>query len=210
MTAPGNVYVFARAPLIGTVKRRLAADIGDIAAWRFHRETTLTIVRRLARDRRWRTWLAVTPDRRAVTSFRPPPRVERIAQGPGDLARRMARALGRDRARPAIVVGSDIPDIGAAQIARAFAALTSHDAVFGPSPDGGYWLVGVRDMARLPGLFVGVRWSSRHALADTLANMDSRRRVALVDTLADVDDGAALRRRGASSAPSRLRARPWS
>ncbi len=188
----GNVYVFARAPMIGTVKRRLAADIGEIEAWRFHRETTRTLVRRLARDTRWRTRIAVTPDRRAGNAGRGLAGVEQIPQGPGDLGRRMARVLGRDRSLPSIVVGSDIPGIEASHVARGFAALSRHDAVFGPAPDGGYWLVGVRDIRLLPGLFRGVRWSSASALADTLANIDGRRRVALIDTLADIDDGAAL------------------
>ncbi len=52
MSPLGTVYVFARAPMIGAVKRRLAADVGEIEAWRFHRQTTRSLVRRLARDRR--------------------------------------------------------------------------------------------------------------------------------------------------------------
>ena len=194
MSPLGNVYVFARAPMIGAVKRRLAADVGEIEAWRFHRETTRSLVRRLARDRRWRTVLAVTPDRRAGTAWRGLSGIEQIAQGSGDLGRRMARVLRRDRALPSLVVGSDIPAIEASHVARAFAALASHDAVFGPAPDGGFWLVGVRDIRLLPGLFRGVGWSSPRALTDTLANIDRRRRVALIETLADIDDGAALAR----------------
>ncbi len=194
MTLLGNVYIFARAPMIGAAKRRLAGDIGDLEAWRFHRETTHALVRRLAADVRWRTRLAVTPDRRARTSWRCPSGVEQFPQGPGDLGRRMRRVLARDLSRPSVIVGSDIPDIEPAHIARAFAALARDDAVFGPSPDGGYWLVGVRNIRLLPGLFGGVRWSSASALADTLGNIDGRRRVALIDTLADIDDGAALAR----------------
>lgn len=190
----GNVYIFARAPMIGAVKRRLAADVGEIEAWRFHRENTRKLVRRLACDVRWRTRIAVTPDRRARQSRWCPPGVDLVPQGRGDLGERMARALARDRTRPSVIVGSDIPDIEPAHIGRAFAALARDDAVFGPSPDGGYWLVGVRDIRLLPGLFHDVRWSSPNALADTLANVDSRRRVALIDTLADIDDGAAYAR----------------
>ncbi len=190
----GNVTIFARAPMIGAVKRRLAADVGEMEAWRFHRETTRTLVRRLAADVRWRTRLAVTPDRRARKSWRCPPGVEQIPQGPGDLGRRMTRVLGREPGTAALIVGSDIPDIKPAHIGRAFAALARHDAVFGPAPDGGFWLVGVRDIRLLPGLFRGVGWSSPRALMDTLANIDRRRRVALIETLADIDDGAALAR----------------
>ena len=194
MRPGGNVTIFARAPMIGAVKRRLAADVGEIEAWRFYRETTRQVVRRLARDRRWRTAIAVTPDRRVGGAWRELPGVEQVPQGRGDLGARMARVLARARRRPSIVIGSDIPDVTPAHIARAFRALGRFDAVFGPAPDGGYWLVGVRDIAMLPGLFAGVRWSSADALSDTLANIPGHRRVALVDTLADIDDGAALAR----------------
>ena len=194
MRARAHVYVFARAPMIGAVKRRLAADVGEIEAWRFYRQTTRRLVRRLAREARWRTVLALTPDRRVGDAWRELAGVEQVPQGRGDLGARMARVLARERRSPSIIIGSDIPDITPAHIARAFAALGSHDAVFGPAPDGGYWLVGVRDISMLPGLFTGVRWSSADALSDTLANIPGHRRVALVDTLADIDDGAALAR----------------
>ncbi len=73
-----------------------------------------------------------------------------------------------------------------AHIARAFRALGGHDAVFGPAPDGGYWLVGLKRM-RVPGtLFDNVRWSSEHALSDSVVSLEGAR-VALVDTLGDVD-----------------------
>ncbi|MGH6660397.1 MAG: DUF2064 domain-containing protein, partial [Rhodospirillales bacterium] len=72
-------------------------------------------------------------------------------------------------------------------------ALGRADAVFGPAADGGYWLVGLRRRPRRLRLFEGVRWSSEHALADTLANLGGRPHV-LLETLEDVDDGAAYQR----------------
>ena len=62
------------------------------------------------------------------------------------------------------------------------------DAVFGPAADGGYWLVGLgpRRPARP---FAGARWSSQHALADTLANFAGRR-IARLRILHDVDTAA--------------------
>jgi glycosyltransferase A (GT-A) superfamily protein (DUF2064 family) len=105
----------------------------------------------------------------------------------------MHRALSRHRR--AVLVGSDIPGLGAEDIAAAFRALGRAEAVFGPAEDGGYWLVGLgpRRPARP---FAGVRWSTEHALADTLANFRGRR-VVLLRRLRDVDtaaDLAALRR----------------
>jgi len=183
-----TVIVFARTPRRGAVKRRLAAAIGDAAALRFHRLTLETLVRRLARDARWRTVLAVTRG-----PYRWPRVVPRIRQDAGDLGARMARAIAAMPPGPVLLVGSDIPDIQPAHIARAFRALAAGDAVFGPARDGGYWLVGVRKRPLLRRLFRGVRWSTAHALADTVANLPSGRRHALVDVLSDVDDDAAWR-----------------
>ncbi len=106
----------------------------------------------------------------------------------------MAAALHALPIGTAVIVGTDIPDLDGGHVARAFAALERHQAVFGPADDGGYWLVGVRHSARLPHLFDGVRWSSEFALADTLANLGSANSYVLLDRLADVDDAAALAR----------------
>jgi glycosyltransferase A (GT-A) superfamily protein (DUF2064 family) len=92
-----------------------------------------------------------------------------------------------------VLIGSDIPAVTRAHIAAALAALGRHDSVFGPAEDGGYWLVGERRLHAMPDLFRGVRWSSPHALADTLANLAPGETDAFAATLADVDDGAAYR-----------------
>lgn len=179
-----TLILFARAPRLGTVKRRLAREAGDMAALRFHRGQVARLVRRLGHDRRWRLVLAATPDRaRWRSAVAPQP------QGRGDLGARMARALGRHRR--AVLIGSDIPAIGAADIAAAFRALGRADAVFGPSEDGGYWLVGFGPR-RPEHPFAQVRWSTEHALADTLANFP-RHRVALLRRLRDVDTASDLR-----------------
>jgi len=180
-----TVVVFARAPRLGAVKRRLARDIGQRAALRFHVATMTRLLRALAADARFRTVLAVTPDR---ARFRLPARVARAPQGGGDLGQRMHRAFRRfPRARVAII-GCDIPDAGSHDLAAAFAALGTGDAAFGPAADGGYWLVAMspRRPARP---FDRVRWSTEHALADTLANFAGRR-VAMLRTLRDVDTAA--------------------
>lgn len=183
----GTVIVFARAPRLGTVKRRLARDIGARAALRFYLATLARTLRMVRADRRFRLVVAVTPDRAAAGW---PVRVDRIPQGRGDLGARMHRACERFRRGRAVVVGSDIPELRVSDIAAAFRALGSVDAVFGPARDGGYWLVGLS--ARRPARpFARVRWSTEHALADTLANFRSRR-IALLRTLRDVDTEADL------------------
>ena len=184
-----HLVVFAKAPAMGRVKTRLAREVGAVTALRFHRFTTASLVRRLAADPRWAVRLAVTsgPPFRGVPGAR-------VAQGRGDLGERMRRPLRRLPPGPVVIVGSDIPGIARRHIAAAFRALGRHDLVFGPAMDGGYWLVGARRRPALPDLFRDVRWSTRHALADTLAGAGKRFSVALLDELEDVDDAASLRR----------------
>lgn len=185
-----TLIVFARAPQLGQVKQRLARGIGPGAALSFYRRTLAAVMRRLARDPRWRTVLAVTPDRSGAAGRRWPMKLTRHGQGRGDLGARMARGLARRG--PVCIVGADIPDLDARHVWRAFQALAAAEFVFGPAEDGGYWLIGAR--TPLPyALFAKVRWSTPHALADTLANLTSRR-IAFADILADVDDEAAYRR----------------
>lgn len=195
MMPPRQLAVFVKAPRVGTVKRRLAAGVGAVEATRIYRAMSATVLRRLARDRRWRTSLWVTPDRARANW---PLRVPRIAQGPGDLGQRMIRPFRRWPRALVLVVGSDIPDLAPRHVARAFALLAGHDAVFGPAADGGYWLLGLRGRARMGAAFRAVRWSTPHALGDSLAAL-ARRRVALAERLHDIDDAGAYeawRRRG--------------
>ena len=197
--SPGSrhLVVFARAPRYGTVKRRLARDVGALAAWRFHRETTAALLRCVGRDRRWTSWLAVTPDRWLARpgGLWPGPR-RLLGQGPGDLGRRMGRVLSLLPPGPVVIVGSDIPGIRPRHVAAAFRALGRHDWVLGPADDGGYWLIGARRRPALRLPFAGVEWGSERALAQTRAGMGATS-VALLETLVDVDRGADLARAAA-------------
>ena len=119
----------------------------------------------------------------------------RIPQGRGDLGDRMGRLMRGMPPGPVCIIGGDIPGIRRAHIARSFAALGGHDAVFGPAPDGGYWLVGLKRANPLPPtLFHNVRWSSEHALADSIASLPGKR-IAQVATLNDVDTAKDLQRK---------------
>ncbi|MDP6709288.1 MAG: TIGR04282 family arsenosugar biosynthesis glycosyltransferase [Alphaproteobacteria bacterium] len=184
------VIVFAKAPRLGAVKSRLARDIGPVAAWRFQRDTGRALVQRLAGEPRWHLVLAVTPDLYQDRGRFWPAGITRLAQGDGDLGRRMARALDRFLPAPVVLVGSDIPTIGASHIHRAFRILAANSAVFGPAADGGYWLVGLRGRVDTDRLFREVRWSSPHALADTLRNLGPGQHAGLADELGDVDCGS--------------------
>ena len=188
--------VMLKEPRPGRVKTRLGRDIGMVpAAWWF-RHQTARLLRRLE-DPRWRLVLAVSPDAEGQRSRVWPAHLPRVPQGTGDLGDRMARLLRRQPPGPICLIGADIPDIGRAHIVRAFDALGRNDAVIGPAPDGGYWLIGLRRTRAVPPrLFDGVRWSGPNARADTLAGLRDWR-VALIDTLRDVDEACDLGRRHA-------------
>lgn len=188
-----HLVIFARLPYLGSGKRRLAKGIGALEALRFQRAMLRIALRRLAGDRRWITWLAMTPQ----PPCPPPGRVRLVSQGGGSLGERMERVARALPPGPVVIVGSDIPGISAVEVGKAFDLLGHHDAVFGPAPDGGYWLIGLRRRLRFLAPFDGVRWSSEHALADTLHNL-RRQRVGFVATLDDVDDAADLERHRAT------------
>ena len=191
---PNHLVIFAKAPSMGRVKTRLGRDIGMAAAWAFYRQCLATISRRLAADPRWRTWLAITPDD-APCPPGLPANITLMAQGGGDLGTRMGNTMADLPPGPVAIIGTDIPDITRTLIAQAFDALGHTDAVFGPATDGGYWLAGCRRRPRLPDMFRDVRWSTEHALSDTLANVAGEGLSArLLDTLEDVDDGASYER----------------
>ena len=190
----GHLVLFVRAPQLGSGKRRLAREIGDVATVRFERLMIALLLRRLARDRRWRLRVTVTPDkaRRHARHWRRG--IEAVGQGGGDLGIRMRRALAACPPGPVVLVGGDIPALEARHVAAAFHLLGRCDLVFGPAEDGGFWLVGAHHPRHLPPLFEQVRWSGPYALADTLAGLPRRISVGLVDRLADVDDREAYRR----------------
>lgn len=181
-----HLIVMLKEPRAGRVKTRLGQGIGMVpSAWWFRHQ-----VRRLIRsldDPRWSLSLAVSPDREGLNSRVWPAHLPRIPQGQGDPGYRMARLLRMPPPGPVVIVGGDIPGVSPALIEKAFRALGSRNAVFGPATDGGYWLVGLNRTRRPPpGLFHNVRWSSATALADTLATLPDHR-IALIDTLQDID-----------------------
>jgi len=191
-----TLVVMVKEPHPGRVKTRLGRDIGMVAAAWWFRHQVRRLLRRVE-DPRWHLVLAVSPDRAGMASRVWPAHLPRVPQGRGDLGVRMARLFRHLPLGPVCIIGADIPGIERGHIARAFAALGDHDAVIGPAPDGGYWLIGLRRTAAVPArLFNGVRWSGATARDDTLASLAGQR-VALVDMLRDVDTARDLSREAA-------------
>lgn len=181
-----ELYIFAKKPGMGAAKTRLARDIGVAHAQRLCRAMSAQILRNVI-DPRWDTALYVAPARAIGTV----PAWDGIPQRPqptGSLSPRLAQVFSGPK-RPVLVIGTDCPQITAADIADALAALRTAPFVFGPASDGGFWLMGAIAPLK-PGVFEGVRWSSEHTLRDLESRLSGG--VAKLRTLTDVDDGDGL------------------
>jgi len=186
-----TVIVMVRAPLAGRTKTRLARGVGAVSAARLYRAVAGGVIRRLA-CQRWRLVLTFAPDGAVASRWFGGSSAARHGQGRGDLGSRMARAMRDAGDGPVLVVGSDLPELGASDIAAALKALRTAPVVVGPSPDGGYWLIGFGRRKPFHGLFRNVRWSGPHALADTLASLPAGCGVARLHVQADLDEPADL------------------
>lgn len=186
-TGTARLAIFARAPVLGRVKTRLAKDIGAEAALAAYRQLVARTLAKLAPgsgDFRPEIWVAGDNAEVAVWRRRFPV----LAQPNGDLGERMAAAF---EAGVELLVGCDIPMLTAAYVARAQEALADADLVLGPTEDGGYCLIAMRES--YPQLFADIPWSTGEVLKSTLRAAEGLT-VTLLEKLWDVDDGADFQR----------------
>ncbi len=162
------VAVFARTPLPGRVKTRLARDLGDDGALATHLALLRDLLGALAGqpDFDVELWLSdgTTPE---VDALGQQYRVAVRVQAGADLGQRMCRTIDTLLAanRLPLVVGSDVLGLDAAQIRKAFNALREADLVLAPVDDGGYGLIG---MSRLhAAVFDAIPWGSDQVMAET-------------------------------------------
>lgn len=187
MTAQ-TVLIFAKPPLMGLSKTRLAQSLNRSQAQRIARYTMRRTLQ-ACMNKRWSVCLYTTPRRVLPWSLGGlwPTHLTRADQGGGDLTARLDRGLASAAAGKVLFVGADAPDITPALLTRAFKVLNTHDAVFGPADDGGFWLFGLRSSQRSNSPFGNVRWSTEHALADVRSNLPEESAVAYLPTLIDID-----------------------
>ena len=186
---PPRLVMFTRYPQPGQAKTRLIPALGAAGAAELHRRLTeATLATLLATGLKVELWVTGAP----VTAFeawlgkttpiRP--------QGCGDLGARMDRAL---RPTPAILVGSDLPTLGASHITEAATLLARGKVALGPAEDGGYYLIGLT--APAPFLFLAMVWSTSGVLAETRRRLQANAvPYALLPTLPDLDRSEDLAR----------------
>lgn len=204
-----HVALMLKAPRAGRVKTRLALAVGDAVALRLYRhmaEHALEVCRAAGwtrtvwfdppdAEQEMRAWLGNVP-------LAPQPE--------GNLGRRMAHAAAAAEAEAVeavVFLGGDCPGLGAPHLEQAAAALREAPLVLGPSPDGGYYLLGIRLPA--PDVFTGMPWSTDGVLEATRARLRSlglmwRELPPLrdVDTLDDAIAEGLVRPAGSEARPS--------
>ncbi len=193
------LIVFAKAPLVGQVKTRLCPPLSPVAAAELARCFLVDTVERACRLPAVQVFLAITPaESEALFRSLLPFPVEYFAQRGTSLGEREYHSfvdLHQQGATRMVLIGSDIPTLPLSHLQEAFQHLEDErgDAVFGPSSDGGYYLVGMRVPHRE--LFEHIAWSTSSVMADTLAQAEKHRlSVTFVPSWHDVDDKEDLAR----------------
>ncbi len=186
-----RLYIACKAPRPGTVKTRLARDVGTSRATRLY----AAFLRDLATQFPVAGWF-VTPDGawpEIAAAASANPNAPSLDQGSGSWGERQDRFfafLEPTPADPVILIASDSPQVTPELIAGALDHLVGNDLVFGPVHDGGYWLVGMR---RYHDLLADIPMSSADVLTRVLAEAGRRGlSVGLLATEFDVDQAADL------------------
>jgi uncharacterized protein len=164
------VAIFLKAPRLGKVKPRLAAEIGDRQALRLYRliaARTLAAVRETGLDATvWYAPADAGPELRywlgEEWALRP--------QASGELGARLAASTQAVEAgRGWIAVGGDSPALNATHLHEASAAIERGEIAIGPTPEGGFYLLGGR--TPLPDLFTAMPSTSERLLAEMQARL---------------------------------------
>lgn len=193
------LYIIAKAPRVGLAKTRLGRAIGDEAAIALYRAFLRDLGARFADAPFECGWYVTPPDAWDDISplVGPCGRGRRVLlQKDGDLAERQrelfsgAAARGEERV---VLIASDSPQLTVGVVEEAFRELHRHDLVFGPTYDGGYYLIGMRIGQGLCDVFGGVPMSTGTVLGDVVARAGSLGlSVGWVETTFDVDEAEDL------------------
>ena len=177
----GRLVIFTRYPTPGAAKTRLIPALGAEGAAGLHRrltEHTVAVARACGLPFELRTTGAPADAFRSWLGD-----VAVADQGEGGLGERLLAAASP---YPVIFIGADAPDLSAAHLEAASAAMAQGRAAIGPAEDGGYWLLG------LPGpvaaVFDGVPWSTDEVFAVTMQRLAAAGTApVLLERLADLD-----------------------
>lgn len=189
---PSRLIIFTRYPEAGKAKTRLIPALGAEGAMLVHRqmvEHTLVQVQKLQFAQPLCVEVRFTGGDRNLMRAWLGSNLVYTPQGEGDLGERLVRSLqaafsaGVGRV---VVIGTDCPDLDATLMQQAFKALQTHDLVLGSATDGGYYLIGLRQL--VPELFQNIAWSTAAVLQQTLTIAQTLGlQFTLLPILSDVD-----------------------
>ena len=190
------LIVFAKEPVLGTVKTRLRGCFSDEDLGRLYKafvKDTLAVASNIRRSRKVLAFSSQQAPQflKSVNSG-----FEMVEQRGRSLGDRMHNAFiyaHESKSKKIVIIGTDSPTLPPSMIEKAFKELSRKDVVLGPSVDGGYYLIGMK--VPCAAIFQGVRWSSASALKKTLNNAKVLgKTTALLDEWYDVDDRDGLQR----------------
>ncbi len=188
------LLLILKAPRPGTVKTRLAADIGPAAATALYRHLVERQLAALPPD--WPVEIHHAPsDASAEMRIWLGPTPTYFPQSDGSLTERLISAASTAHTRrpnaSLLFIGGDCPTLDRETLHATAHALATHDVVLGPATDGGYYLIGLRRPE--PTLFTDIPWSTEHVLTRTLEKISTLGLTHIllppkddIDTLADL------------------------
>lgn len=166
----------AKYPTNGEVKTRISREIGDDAATEiytcFLRDTLYTVTRSRSP---YMIYYYPEEEREGFGKLLGEEHTYTPQTG-ADLGERLengfkaAYSMGYTAA---VALASDVPDLPAGLLNEAAEALESSDAVIGPSPDGGYYLIGFTAKGFTSDAFKGITWSTETVHSETLKRLES-------------------------------------
>jgi rSAM/selenodomain-associated transferase 1 len=193
------LLVFAKQPVAGRVKTRLSPPLSARDAAELYRCMLTDTLERVASLRQVEVILFFDPSHGTEAYFRETwPGLTSFPQEGDGLGARLENAFARVFASGftvAAAMGTDSPDLPLTHVEEAFRILEegAADVVFGPTTDGGYYLVA---MAQLyPNLFRAIPWSTVRVLAESRVRADADSlAVTLLPEWEDMDTIAELKR----------------
>jgi rSAM/selenodomain-associated transferase 1 len=186
------LIIFLKNAVSGKVKTRLAATIGNNAAWLVYLKLiahTQIVTLQVDSDK----FLFYSNEKETNDGW-PPENYTKQIQNGNDLGERMKNAFefvfqsGYDQC---VIIGTDCFELTAAHINDAFEALKINDFVIGPANDGGYYMLGMKKKNLFNHLFAGKAWGTSSVYEDTLKDLQDNSTFVLPE-LVDIDTGEDL------------------
>jgi rSAM/selenodomain-associated transferase 1 len=192
------LIIMAKEPKIGSTKTRLCPPLTFEEAAKLYEAMLLDTIEMASGFKDIDLAIAVTPPQAT-------PYFERVAPDTilvpvdckdiGQCLRKVLNHLLKMGYTKAIALNSDGPSLPPVFIEQAITRLDDHDLVFGPSEDGGYYLVGIKEIFNQ--IFTGIEWSTSQVLSQSLAKCKSLSlKVDLLPRWYDVDKAADIQRLG--------------